>query len=154
MAAKDREIAALAAELRALEGGRAAGAEASGRRGPAGATEGGPSSAEGSDDNAPAAPDDDRNFLRLGLQSQVSRLRQLAAIHDLHNTDPTGGAPSPHVLPRNACLSGFPPVTSFRVSRQFCCPGNDQCRSPAAVHVWMSFTQGAICSRAACTARQ
>jgi len=97
MAAKDREIAALTAELRVLEGCRAAGGEASGQQGPPGATERGPSSAEGSDDNALAAPDD-RNFLRLGLQSQVSRLRQLAAIHNLHNTDPTGVAPSPHAL--------------------------------------------------------
>ena len=81
VARKDREIAALTAELRALSrpAGNDAGPEKSG----------GHSSAEGSGD----APPHGRDFARLCLKSQVARLSQLAAMHDLRNADPTGATP-------------------------------------------------------------
>ena len=107
MARKDREIAALTAELRALDAARPGG-------GDGGAADAGPeksgghSSEEGSGDVQPQPHS--RDFARLCLQSQVARLAQLAAAQDLRNADPTGGglkSQHAHPLAFPSCSKGL-----------------------------------------------
>jgi hypothetical protein len=84
VAAQDREIAALTSELQSLTSVKAP-----------------PKAATSDALREPPAPCAGQDFVQLGLESLVQRLKQLLAAHDLTKADPSSGAP---------CLLAVPSV--------------------------------------------